>query len=170
MPLGFDALVIVLSARHNEIFWIFPPIAAAASVIGAALTYWVGHTVGVTALPRFMPERRLARIKSRLDRTGAAALAIAAIMPPPFPLTAFLLTCGALNLDRRWFFLVFGTVRLLRFGVEALLARHYGERLVEVLSPDVLPTTAVVVGMMAIAAITTTAVVLWSRLRPQPAA
>lgn len=169
MPLGFDALVIVLSARHHEIFWLFPPLVAAASVIGAALTYWIGHTVGLAALPRFVPANRLERIKSRLDRMGAAALAVAAIMPPPFPLTAFLLTCGALNLDRRWLFLVFGTMRLVRFGIEALLARRYGDRVLQVFSADTLTPAGMMLGVALVAAVTTGAFVLWSRLRPQPA-
>ena len=89
VPFGFDALVAVLSARHGEIFWIFPPIVTAASLVGAALTYWIGQTAGDAGLPRLVPARYLERMKARLATTGAGALAAAAVMPPPFPLTAF---------------------------------------------------------------------------------
>src|SRR6185436_1953559 len=59
VPFGFDALVAVLSARHGEIFWVFPPIVTAASLVGAALTYWVGRAVGDAGLPRLVPARHL---------------------------------------------------------------------------------------------------------------
>ena len=41
MPLGIDALTVVLATKYGEIFWVFPPILAAASLSWAALTYWV---------------------------------------------------------------------------------------------------------------------------------
>jgi membrane protein YqaA with SNARE-associated domain len=169
VPFGFDALVAVLSARHGEIFWIFPPIVTAASLVGAALTYWVGRTAGDAGLPRLVPARHLERMKTRLATTGAGALAAAAVMPPPFPLTAFQLTCGALDFDRRRFFLVFGVMRLVRFAAVALLARHYGNQVLEMLQWHWLQTAGSAVTLVGLAATIVTGAVLWSHTRPQPA-
>ena len=169
MPFGFDALVAVLSARHGEIFWIFPPIVTAASLVGAALTYWIGQTAGDAGLPRLVPARYLERMKASLATTGAGALAAAAVMPPPFPLTAFQLTCGALDFDRRRFFLVFGVMRLVRFAAVALLARHFGSHVLEMLQWNALQTAVTSVTLVGLAATTVMSAVLWSRTRPQPA-
>ena len=166
MPFGFDALVAVLSARHGEIFWIFPPIVTAASLVGAALTYWIGQTAGDAGLPRLVPARYLERMKARLATTGAGALAAAAVMPPPFPLTAFQLTCGALDFDRRRFFLVFGVMRLVRFAAVALLARHFGSHVLEMLQWNALQTAVTSVTLVGLAATTVMSAVLWSRTRP----
>jgi membrane protein YqaA with SNARE-associated domain len=169
VPFGFDALVAVLSARHGEIFWVFPPIVTAASLVGAALTYWVGQTAGHAGLPRLVPARHLERMKARLATTGAAALAAAAVMPPPFPLTAFQLTCGALDFDRRRFFLVFGVMRLVRFAAVALLARYFGDRVRGVLEMDGVQTAVTTLIWITVAAAITFGIVVWCRTRPQPA-
>jgi membrane protein YqaA with SNARE-associated domain len=169
VPLGLDALVIVLAAKHDEIFWIFPPLVTAVSLAGAVLTYWIGRTIGYAGLPRFVDAGYLERMKARLDRTGVVALAVAALTPPPFPLSAFLLTCGALDFDRRRFVLVFGTMRLLRFGAGALLARLYGERVLQLLDADGLQRAVIAAVVVISAMAITSGVVFWSRMRPQPA-
>ena len=171
VPFGFDALVAVLSARHGEIFWVFPPIVTAASLLAAALTYWIGRTAGDAGLPRLVPAHHLERIKARLATTGAGAgaLAVAAVMPPPFPLTAFQLTCGALAFDRRRFFLVFGVMRLVRFAGVALLARHFGDRFLRVLEIDGVHTAVTTLIWITVAASIAFGIVLWHRTRPQAA-
>jgi len=93
------------------------------------------------------------------------------LLPPPFPLTPFILTCGALAVDRTRFFLTFGAVRILRFGAEAALARIYGRRILRVLQSG--PFQMVVAGfiVLALAGTVVSAVLLWRsthdrRLRP----
>jgi membrane protein YqaA with SNARE-associated domain len=162
-----DALVVVLTARHDGIFWIFPPLVAVASLAAASLTYWVGRTAGFAGLPRLVPSHHLERMKSRLDTAGTGALAVAALMPPPFPLTAFLLTCGALDFDLRKFVLVFGAMRLLRFGAVALLARHYGDPVLQLLHAGGLHTAVTACVLVGLAAASLMSAVLWSRTRPQ---
>jgi membrane protein DedA with SNARE-associated domain len=87
-------------------------------------------------------------------------------MPPPFPLTAFQLTCGALDFDRRRFFLVFGVARLVRFAAVALLARHFGSHVTEMLQWHWLQTAGSAVTLVGLAATTVMSAVLWSRTRP----
>jgi membrane protein YqaA with SNARE-associated domain len=161
MPLGIDALVIYLAARDESIFWLYPLLAAAGSLTGAAVTYWVGRKVGEVGLERLVPERRLNRLKCKVNESGAIAIAVPAMLPPPFPLTPFLLTCGALDVDRTRFFITFGLVRLLRFSVEAVLARIYGRSVLAVLRSDSFET--IVIGFIVLAVIGTmiSAMMLW---------
>ena len=169
VPFGVDALVVVLAATYGEIFWIFPPIVTAVSLAGAALTYWMGRTAGDAGLPRLVAPHHLERIKARLNRTGSGALAVAAVMPPPFPLTPVLLVCGALDFDRRRFLLVFGVMRLIRFSAEALLARQYGESVLQMLDAGALQAAVMPFVVLALTAAIASAVVMWRRMRPLPA-
>jgi membrane protein YqaA with SNARE-associated domain len=163
MPFGIDALVVFLASRYREIFWIFPPIVTAGSLAGVALTYAIGRAVGEAGLPRLVAPEHLDRIKARLQKAGAGTLAAAAVLPPPFPLTPFVLTCGALDLDRSRFFLVFGLMRLVRFGTVAFLARYYGERVLQVLESDTLRSSVMALVIVMCAAAIAAAVGLWRR-------
>lgn len=171
LPFGVDALVIYLSARNGMLFWMFPLLATAGSLTGAALTYWIGKKGGEIGLQRFVSPRRLQRVRSRVQKQGAVAMAFAALMPPPFPLTPFVLTCGALEVDRWIFFSTFALMRLIRFGSEAALARIYGRGVLRVLESEAFQ--AIVIAFIVVAVIGTlvSAVMVWRstrqpRLRP----
>jgi hypothetical protein len=104
--------------------------------------------------------------------SGAIALAVPALMPPPFPLTPFILTCGALNVNPWRFFSIFGAMRLLRFGIAALLAVRYGRGILRVLESDAFQMVIVGFIVIAIVGTATSAVLLWRSThesRPQAA-
>ena len=161
LPFGVDAVVIFLSARDEQFWWLYPILATAGSLVGAALTFWIGGKIGEVGLERIIPERRLERVRCRVRDKGAIALALPALLPPPFPLTPVILTCGALKVDRWNFFATFGAARLLRFGIEAGLARVYGRGVLRVLQSDAFQT--VIIGFIVIAVLGTilSAVLLW---------
>jgi membrane protein YqaA with SNARE-associated domain len=161
LPFGIDAVVIYLAARNEELFWLYPLLATAGSLTGAGVTFWIGKKVGEVGLERLVPERRLERLRCRLRDSGAVAMAVPALLPPPFPLTPFILTCGALDVNRWRFFATFGAVRLVRFGAEATLAMLYGRSVLRVLQSD--GFQFVVIGFVVAAVIGTlaSAVVLW---------
>src|SRR6478736_2992112 len=76
LPFGIDALVIYLSARNGMLFWMYPLLATAGSVAGAAVTYWVGHKGGELGLKRLIAGGRLERFRQRVQKGGAIAMAI----------------------------------------------------------------------------------------------
>jgi membrane protein YqaA with SNARE-associated domain len=125
-PFGIDTVVVVLAARRQTLAWIVPVLAAAGSLAGAALTYWMGRTIGDKGLSRYVSERRLERVRARISDSGAIALGALDLIPPPFPFTPFVLAAGALEVDTRLFFITLAVARLLRFGAEAALAVLYG--------------------------------------------
>ena len=103
-------------------------------------------------------------------------MALAALMPPPFPLTPFILTCGALAVDPLRFFVTFGAVRLLRFGAAAVLARIYGPGILRVLQSDAFQTVIIAFVVVAVAGTVISGILLWRstrdkrpRERPSPA-
>jgi membrane protein YqaA with SNARE-associated domain len=172
VPFGLDAVVIYLTARDRELFWLYPVLATAGSLIGAAITFWIGRTAGEAGLQRLVSPRRLERVQARVRRSGAIAMAVPALLPPPFPLTPFVLACGALAVSPWRFFTTFALVRLLRFGAEAVLARMLGSGVLRVLQSDAF--RAVIVGFIVLAVIGTivSTVLLWRSThatRPHPA-
>ena len=165
LPFGIDALVIFLSARQQDLFWVYPLLATAGSLTGAALTFWIGRKVGEVGLERFVKPGRLERLKCKVNAKGAVAMALPALLPPPFPLTPFVLTCGALDVNRTRFFVTFGLVRLVRFGAEAALARLYGRGVLVILQSELFKM--IVTGFVIIAIVGTivSAIMLWRSTR-----
>ncbi len=161
LPFGIDALVIFLAARNQALFWIYPLLACAGSLAGAAVTFWIGRKVGEVGIERLVPGKRLERLKCKVNESGAIAMAIPALLPPPFPLTPFILTCGALDVNRVRFFVTFGLVRLIRFGAEAVLARLYGRRVLAILQSDTFQLIVAAFIVVALVGTAASAILLW---------
>lgn len=126
LPLGIDFAVIILAAKRPELFWLYAILATAGSVIGAAVTFWIGRQVGEHGLAKLIKPSRLKRIQRRVGRSAAVSVAALAIIPPPFPFTAFVLTSGAWRVNAWTFFVTLAGVRALRFAAESGLAAYYG--------------------------------------------
>jgi membrane protein YqaA with SNARE-associated domain len=149
-PLGIDTVVVILSARNRDLAWTIALLAIAGSVAGAALTFWMGAKIGEKGIDRYIPPKRLTAVRQRTRETGAIALAVLDLIPPPFPFTPFVLAAGALEVDPKLFFGTLAACRLLRFGAEAFLAVLYGRRIVRWLDSDLFHD---IVAVMIVAAI-----------------
>jgi len=136
LPLGIDASVIILAARMRALWWIVPLLATAGSVLGAALTFWMGAKIGDHGLEHWVSHKRLARVRTRIRTKGAVALAVLDLIPPPFPFTPFVLAAGALDVRPRTFFVTLAACRVLRFGLEGALAVTYGQGVLSWLESD----------------------------------
>lgn len=126
LPLGIDFAVIILAAKTPKLFWLYAILATVGSVIGAAVTFWIGRKVGEHGLAKLIKPSRLSRVQARVGQGAAVTVAALAIIPPPFPFTAFVLTSGAWRVNAWTFFLTLAGVRALRFAAEAGLAAYYG--------------------------------------------
>lgn len=128
LPLGNDLLLIALTARNHDHWIYYVLMAAIGSTLGVWFTAWVSHKGGEAGLGN---SRRIAYVRRQVEKNAGPALAIAALMPPPFPFTPFVIVAGALEYPRRKMLSIIGVCRALRFTVEALLALHYGERIIK---------------------------------------
>ncbi len=170
LPLGIDFVVILLAAKKPELFWLYAVLATMGSVIGSAFTFWLGVKVGEVGLERFIKPSRLKRVQQRVGQSAAVTVGALAIIPPPFPFTAFVLTSGACKVNAWTFFVTLAGVRALRFGAESGLAAYYGRGIIGWMKS---PTFTVVVGVMTGLAIIGTlvsavAVYRSTRKRPRP--
>jgi membrane protein YqaA with SNARE-associated domain len=153
LPLGIDFVVIILTARKPELFWMYALLATTGSLIGAAGTFWVGRKVGEHGLTRLVKPSTLRRVEERVRHRGAISVAALGVIPPPFPFTAFVLTSGACRVSAWTFLSTLAGVRLLRFMGEAALAARYGGGLLTWMESTTF--TAIVVGLAALAIIGT---------------
>jgi len=166
LPFGTDVVVVYLCARNPPLFWLYTLLITAGSVVGAAGTYLLGAKIGDAGLSRFVAKRRLERLRTRVKDIGAFAMGLSAILPPPFPLTAFVLTSGALKVGMARFLLVFAAARLIRFGVEGALARRYGASVLRLLESEV--AQQIVIGLVIVSIVGTIVAIVhaWRGTRP----
>lgn len=122
-----DALTIVLSAAHPELWPYYAMCSTAGSVCGASLAYRLSH---LGFLQRRLKGAVFDRVTASLHRFGSLALVLAALLPPPFPTSAFVITAGVTRFRYAAFVLSFGTGRACRFALLAYLASVFGRRLV----------------------------------------
>ena len=149
LPLGIDFVLILLAARKPEWFWLYAVLATIGSTLGAAGTFWIGRKVGEHGLARLVKPSRLKRVQERVGKSAAVTVAALAIIPPPFPFTAFVLTSGAGHVNAWMFFVTLGAVRTVRFLAEGALAAHYGKGIIGWMQST---TFTMIVGGMAVVA------------------
>jgi membrane protein YqaA with SNARE-associated domain len=167
LPLGIDAVVIIVAARLAAKAWIVPLLATAGSLAGAGLTFWIGAKIGDAGLDRYASAARLAKIRKRVRQSGAVALAILDLIPPPFPFTLFVLTAGALEVNALTFFATLTVCRLVRFGLETLLAVWYGGHIIVWLESDLFHDVVAIIIVAALAATAVSLVRLVRSTRPR---
>jgi membrane protein YqaA with SNARE-associated domain len=136
LPFGIDGAVIILSARLRDLAWTVPLLATAGSLAGAWLTFWMGNLIGEKGIDRYVSPKRLKNVRKTVRESGAIALAVLDLIPPPFPFTPFVLAAGALEVRASTFFITLTVCRLVRFGLEAALAVVYGRRILTWLDSD----------------------------------
>ena len=122
---GVDALTILLAARHPELWSYYAMCSTAGSLSGASLAYRLS-ALGV--LHRRIKGAVFDRVAAFVKRFGSLALSLAALLPPPFPTSAFVISAGATRYRFTAFVLSFGTGRACRFALLAYLASVFGRR------------------------------------------
>lgn len=121
-----DLLVAVLAARRQAWWGDYAALAAAGTVIGGYTSYWLGRAVGARALEARLGPARTLSLRERLARRGWAAIAIGAMLPPPFPFTTLVVTAGVVRFPRFRFLSALAAGRCLRFGMVAFVGYAVG--------------------------------------------
>jgi len=99
----------------------------AGSVCGASVAYRLSR-LGV--LHRRIKGAVFDRVTTFLHRFGSLSLSLAALLPPPFPTSAFVIGAGVTRYPFIAFVLSFGMGRVCRFALLAYLASVFGRRFV----------------------------------------
>jgi membrane protein YqaA with SNARE-associated domain len=128
-PGSFDALLIVFTAAHKQLWWYYAIMATAGSVFGAWPTFEIGRKGGEEALEKRLGAGRSKKIFSVFQRWGFWSLIVGAVAPPPMPATAFVLTAGALNYPWHQFLVAWILGRLFRYTLLAWVTERYGRHI-----------------------------------------
>lgn len=125
LPGVTDIMVVVYAAAHANVF-VLVAIATLGSAAGGFLSHSVGQAGGMAFLERAVPHRILGRATTWMETHSILSVALPAILPPPVPLSPFVLAAGALHMSRRKFMTAFTISRLARHAIAAWLGVHYG--------------------------------------------
>ena len=133
IPGTTDLLLLLISVHPNATaihIASLVALAIAGSLIGGYLTWNTGRKGGVPALEKHVSAKIRGRIDTWVKRHGSLAVFLAAVLPPPIPLTPFLLAAGALGVSRGKFLVSYTSARITRYSLIGWLGFHYGRQVV----------------------------------------
>ena len=138
-PFGNDLLLIALvSSNRNGPMWIAYVLASAiGSVIGVFVLDLLTRPAGEKGLERFLSKKKIEKIKSKIENKAFLTVFLATLIPPPFPFTPAVMTASALQLPKAKLLGAVFVGRLVRFGVEAILALYFGRQVIAFINSDV---------------------------------
>lgn len=156
LPFGNDLLLIALVSSNREgLNWIaYVLVSAIGSVIGVFVIDLLMRKTGEKGLERFLSPKRIEQVKSKIENKAFLTVFLATLIPPPFPFTPAVMTASALQLPKSKLLGAVFVGRLVRFGVEAILALYFGRQVIAFINSDVV--SYVVYAMIAIAIVLST--------------
>lgn len=132
LPFGNDLVVVGLVAqRHEGIPW-YVLSAACGSTIGAAIPAMVSHKLGEEGLRKIAGEKRYQKLRKRIGNHSGAAIAVAALAPPPFPFTTVIATISAFDYPTWRILLINFFARAARFTLLSVLALRFGRQVLRI--------------------------------------
>jgi membrane protein YqaA with SNARE-associated domain len=145
-----DVLTIYLAAKHHQLWWYYALMATVGAVVGGYITYSLARKGGKEAFEHKMSSKKAAKVFERFERWGFGAVAVPALLPPPFPIVPFLLAAGAMQYSRKKFIAALALGRAIRFTIVAGLGAIYGRHIVRFFSRYYKPALFVLIGLAVI--------------------
>jgi membrane protein YqaA with SNARE-associated domain len=148
-----DVLTIWLAARHREPWPYYAAMATIGAVLGGYITYGLARKGGKHAMESRISKRQAAKVYKRFAQWGFGAIAIPAILPPPFPFVPFLVAAGAMQYSKKKFLGALALGRGVRYTIVAGLGFHYGRHITRFFSQYYKPALAVLIGLAVVGGI-----------------
>ena len=126
-----DIMIIVMSAQHQNVI-LLVLLATMGSALGGYFSHLVGQRGGMAFLEKRIPPRIFKRVCQWMESHAILSVALPAILPPPMPLSPFVLAAGALRMSRKKFMIAFTVSRCLRHTLAAWLGTYYGRHIVRI--------------------------------------
>lgn len=124
---GITDLMLIFYAAQHQNPYLLVGVATAASALGGWLSYRVGQSGGMEFIEKRTPKAIFQRVSRWMESHSILAVALPAILPPPMPLSPFVLAAGALKMSLRKFMIAFSISRFVRHTVAVLLGIFYGK-------------------------------------------
>jgi membrane protein YqaA with SNARE-associated domain len=150
---SMDVLTIWLAARHHEPWPYYALMATIGAVVGGYITYALARKGGKETMERKLSRKRARQVSKAFNRWGFFAVAIPAILPPPFPFVPFLIAAGAGQYSRAKFVGALTVGRGIRYSIAAYLGFHYGTHILRFFDRYYKPAVGILVGLAVLGAI-----------------
>jgi membrane protein YqaA with SNARE-associated domain len=150
LPLGNDLLVTALTARNPDHLWYYVAMATTGSTLGVTLLHTASSHLGRKIIEGNKKSRRIAFVERKIEQYGGIAIGFAALAPPGFPFTPFIVLPAVLQYPLKKMAAIIAVCRLVRFSVEGILARVYGKRLIEIANSPLLQKFVLVLVVISI--------------------
>ena len=130
-PWGNDLLLVALTTRHPRVGHMIylAAMSTVGSVLGCLLLDLTIRPLGEKGLEKYLSARRVKRVRDKVGKSAGKALALASLLPPPFPFTPFVMAAAALQYSRTRLLLVIAGTRMVRFLIVGALALRFGHRI-----------------------------------------
>jgi membrane protein YqaA with SNARE-associated domain len=150
---SMDVLTIWLAARHREPWPYYALMATIGAVIGGYITYALARKGGKETMERKLSRKRAKQVSNAFERWGFFAVAVPAILPPPFPFVPFLIAAGAGQYPPKKFLAALAAGRGVRYSIAAGLGYMYGSHVLRFFNQYYKPAVAILVGLAVIGAV-----------------
>jgi len=150
---SMDVLTIWLAARHREPWPYYALMATIGAVIGGYITYALARKGGKETMERKLSRKRATQVSNAFERWGFFAVAVPALLPPPFPFVPFLIAAGAGQYPPKKFLAALATGRGVRYSIAAGLGYLYGSHVLRFFSQYYKPAVAILVGLAVIGSV-----------------
>lgn len=153
MPGSTDIVTILLAAHRRDMWVYYAIMATAGAVLGGYLTYRMARKGGKETLEKRFSKKTTDKVYAIFSRWGFAAVAIPALLPPPFPIVPMLLAAGAMQYPTRKFLTALAVGRGIRFTILAYLGVHYGRHIVRLFALYYWPVLIVLIAFSVLGAL-----------------
>jgi membrane protein YqaA with SNARE-associated domain len=153
LPGSTDIVTIVLAAHHRQPWIYYAIMATIGAILGGYITYDMARKTGKEALEKRFPKRKVDKVYATFEKWGLAAVAIPALLPPPFPIVPMLLAAGALQYPKKKFLAALAVARGVRYTILAFLGAHYGHHVIRFFARYYKPALIVLIVLAAIGAL-----------------
>jgi undecaprenyl-diphosphatase len=162
MPLGNDLLVVALTASHRARMPYYVAMATLGSTLGVALAHYVSSKGGKKLIEGKHRSRQIEYVEGKVEKYGGWAIGLAALAPPPFPFTPFIVVPAALQYPRAKMLWIIAGCRAIRFGIGGALALIYGRRILAMAQS---PALQWAIGVLVVISIIGSAFSIWGWVR-----
>ena len=153
LPGSTDVVTILLSAHRREPWIYYAIMATVGSVLGGFLTYRMARKGGKETLEKRFSAKKVKKVYAIFERFGFAAVAIPAILPPPFPIVPMLLAAGAMQYPTKKFLTALAVGRGIRYAILAYLGYNYGRSIVKFFSQYYWPVLIALIAFSVVGAL-----------------
>jgi len=131
MGLPMDPIVAGYIYKDPHRFLMYVLLAASGSAVGSIVIYIIGYTGGEVLLRKRLSPERFAKIHASFNKHEFLALMLPAILPPPTPFKAVVLSAAAFEMSFGRFLLAIFAGRFFRFLILGFLTLRFGPAVVD---------------------------------------